>query len=61
MVGAAIVRNLSQQGFTNIISRQHSELDLVSQADVAAFFQTEKPQLVVLAAARVGGIYDNNS
>jgi GDP-L-fucose synthase len=61
MVGSAIERNLRKQGFTNIIGRTHAELDLTNQADVAEFFAKEKPDQVYLAAARVGGIYANNT
>jgi GDP-L-fucose synthase len=61
MVGSAIVRNLQAQGFTNISYRTHAELDLTNQAQVAKFFEQEKPKQVYLAAARVGGIYANNT
>jgi len=61
MVGSAIVRNLNAKGFTNIITRTHSELDLTNQAAVKDFFETEKPDQVYLAAAKVGGIYANNT
>lgn len=61
MVGSAIVRQLRQQNYTNIITRTHSELDLTNQAAVRAFFETQKPDQVYLAAARVGGIYANNT
>jgi GDP-L-fucose synthase len=61
MVGSAIVRNLEAKGFTNIVTRTHAELDLTNQAKVAAFFETEKPDQVYLAAARVGGIHANNT
>lgn len=61
MVGSAIVRNLEAKGFNNIVTRTHSELDLTNQAKVAAFFETEKPDQVYLAAARVGGIHANNT
>jgi GDP-L-fucose synthase len=61
MVGAAIVRCLQQQGRTNIVVRTHAELDLTDQAAVRAFFQSEKPDQVYLAAAKVGGILANNS
>jgi GDP-L-fucose synthase len=60
MVGSAIVRALKAQGYKNIITRSHDELDLCSQADVQAFFQREKIDQVYLAAAKVGGIYANN-
>ena len=61
MVGSAIVRVLKAQGYTNIIGRTRSELDLTCQADVNDFFATEKPDQVYLAAARVGGIHANNT
>ena len=61
MVGSAIERNLRKQGFTNIIGRTHAELDLTNQSAVAEFFAKEKPNQVYLAAARVGGIYANNT
>ncbi|MCG6889248.1 MAG: GDP-L-fucose synthase, partial [Gammaproteobacteria bacterium] len=60
MVGAAIVRQLKRNGFNNIVSRTHAELDLVSQAAVSHFFETEKIDCVISAAARVGGIHANN-
>ena len=60
MVGSAIVRNLRAKGFENIITRSRSELDLTNQAAVQAFFQTEQPDHVYLAAAKVGGIHANN-
>ena len=59
MVGSAIVRELQRQGYTNIITRTHAELDLTNQAAVSAFFQAEKPEYVFLAAAKVGGIIAN--
>ena len=61
MVGSAIVRNLEQRGYVNIITRSKSELDLLDVKAVAAFFQQEKPEYVVLAAAKVGGIVANNT
>jgi GDP-L-fucose synthase len=60
MVGSAIVRNLQSRGFTNIVGRTRAQLDLTNQADVAAFFASERPEQVYLAAARVGGIHANN-
>lgn len=60
LVGSAIVRSLKRQGYTNIIGRTHKELDLTNQAAVTQFFETEKPDIVVLAAAKVGGINANN-
>lgn len=61
MVGSAIVRNLEAKGFTTIVTRTHAELDLTNQAQVAAFFEQEKPDQVYLAAAKVGGIHANNT
>lgn len=61
LVGSAIVRQLQAQGFENLVTRTHSELDLVDQAQVRAFFAAERPDYVVLAAAKVGGIHANNS
>lgn len=61
MVGSAIVRNLRAKGYTNIVTRTHAELDLTNQATVRAFFEQEKPDQVYLAAAKVGGIYANNT
>ena len=61
LVGSAIVRRLQKQGYDNIVSRTHAELDLTCQADVNAWFKQEKPDYVVLAAAKVGGIHANNS
>lgn len=60
MVGSAIVRGLNALGYTNIITRTHSELNLCRQADVEEFFATEKPDYVFLAAAKVGGIVANS-
>ncbi|HAT39112.1 GDP-L-fucose synthase family protein [Polynucleobacter necessarius] len=61
MVGFSIVRNLRAKGYQNIITRTHAELELTNQAAVADFFQSEKPDQVYLAAAKVGGIYANNT
>ncbi|MBT8544377.1 GDP-L-fucose synthase [Polynucleobacter paneuropaeus] len=61
MVGSAIVRNLREQGYSNIITRTHAELDLTNQAQVKTFFEQEKPDQVYLAAAKVGGIHANNT
>lgn len=61
MVGSAILRRLQKEGCTNIITRSSQELDLTNQAAVKQFFSTEKPEYVFLAAARVGGIYANNT
>ena len=60
MVGSAIVRQLKKEGYNNIITKTHSELDLTRQADVETFFEAEKPEYVFLAAAKVGGIAANN-
>lgn len=63
MVGSAIIRHLLTQGHPQdrIIGRGHAELDLTNQADVRAFFETERPDQVYLAAAKVGGIHANNT
>ena len=61
MVGSAIVRALERRGTRDIVTRTHAELDLTSQASVRSFLQDEKPDAVVLAAAKVGGILANNS
>jgi GDP-L-fucose synthase len=61
LVGSALMRQLNAQGYTNIVTRTHAELDLTNQAAVVDFFQTEKPEYVLLAAAKVGGIHANNT
>ena len=61
MVGSAIVRELQKQGYSNIITKSHAELDLMNQQDVNDFFVQEKPEYVFLAAAKVGGIMANSS
>ncbi|KAJ6435581.1 hypothetical protein OIU84_000726 [Salix udensis] len=61
LVGSAIVRKLQSLGLTNLVLRSHSELDLTRQSDVESFFAAEKPQYVILAAAKVGGIHANNT
>ena len=61
MVGSAIVANLQSKGFTNIITRTSSELNLIDQQKVADFFAIEKPEFVFLAAAKVGGIIANST
>jgi GDP-L-fucose synthase len=61
LVGSAIIRNLKEKGYNNIIYRTHSELDLTDQAAVRDFFNKEKPEYVFLAAAKVGGINANNT
>jgi GDP-L-fucose synthase len=60
LVGSAILRRFREQGFQNVVSRSHRELDLLDGAAVTAFFEEERPQHVVLAAARVGGILAND-
>ncbi len=61
MVGSAIVRKLTSLGYTNLLTRTSSELDLRNQQNVADFFEVEKPEYVFLAAAKVGGIVANNT
>jgi len=61
LVGSAIVRNLKEKGYINLIGRIHTELDLKNQGEVRNFFEEEKPEYVVLAAAHVGGIYANST
>ncbi len=61
MVGSAIVANLKSKGFTNIIERTSTELNLINQHAVSEFFEEEKPEYVFLAAAKVGGIVANNT
>lgn len=61
LVGSALVRCLKKQGFKNLVFKTHQELDLTRQSEVEAFFQKEKPEYVFLAAAKVGGIYANNT
>lgn len=61
LVGSAIKREFEKKGYTNLIYRTHSELDLTDSAAVAEFFEKEKPDWVVQAAAKVGGIYGNNT
>lgn len=61
LVGSAILRNLQSKGFTNLITRSHTELDLLDQKAVSLFFEQEKPEYVFLAAAKVGGIIANNT
>lgn len=61
MVGSAIVRRLQQAGFTNLVTRTSAELDLRNQSAVATFFESERPDYVFLAAAKVGGILANNT
>lgn len=61
LVGSAIVRQLDARGFTNLLMRSHKDLDLTNQTEVKDFFQKERPDYVILAAAKVGGIHANNS
>lgn len=61
MVGSAILKNLKAKGYTNFVTRTHKELDLKDTNAVAAFFTREKPDIVFLAAAKVGGIVANNT
>ena len=61
MVGGAILRQLKTREDTNIVTRTHAELDLTNQSAVRDFMQTERPDVVILAAARVGGIHANNA
>lgn len=60
LVGSALLENLKNKGYQNIITRTHKELDLTNQLEVTTFFETEKPEYVFLAAAKVGGIVANN-
>jgi GDP-L-fucose synthase len=60
LVGSAIIRKLRQEGYSNIITRTHAELDLIDQSATNAFFAAEKPEYVFLAAAKVGGIIANS-
>jgi len=61
LVGSAIVKNLQSKGYTNLVYRTHKELDLLDANAVKAFFEEEKPEYVILAAAKVGGIVANNT
>jgi GDP-L-fucose synthase len=61
LVGSAIVRNLKNKGYNNIITKTHEELDLTNQQEVMRFFEQNKPEYVILAAAKVGGINANNT
>ena len=61
LVGSALVKNLKQKGYHNIITRKHRDLDLIDSVAVAEFFDKEKPEYVFLAAAKVGGIVANNT
>lgn len=61
MVGSAIVRNLANKGYSNILVQTHQELDLLNQAAIFDFLQREKPDYIFIAAAKVGGIHANNT
>ncbi|MCK4492930.1 MAG: GDP-L-fucose synthase, partial [Methylococcales bacterium] len=61
LVGSAIIKNLVAKGYTNLVYRTHAELELEDQAALTHFFQIEKPEYVILAAAKVGGIMANNT
>ena len=61
MVGKAVARRLSADGYTNLVFRRRSELDLTNQAAVNEFFEQERPEVVIFAAAKVGGIHANNT
>ena len=61
LVGSAIVRQLAERGFSNLILKTSSELDLINQSAVNEFFESEQPEYVILAAAKVGGIHANNT
>ena len=61
LVGSALLRQMKVQGYDNILSRTHAELDLTHQISVANFFKVEQPDYVILAAAKVGGIHANNT
>lgn len=61
LVGSAVLRNLESKGFNNLLTKSHKDLDLTNQTKVKNFFEKEKPDYVILAAAKVGGIYANNT
>src|SRR5450631_1174743 len=61
LVGSALMRQLQAKGYNNLVTRTHAELDLTDQAAVREFFAKEKPEYVLLAAAKVGGIHANNT
>lgn len=61
LVGSALIRRLEKDGFINIVTKTHGELDLTRQSDVEGFFAEEKPAYVILAAAKVGGIHANDT
>ena len=60
LVGSAILNNLIRKGYNNLVYKTHKELDLIDQYAVRDFFEAEKPEFVILAAAKVGGIMANN-
>lgn len=61
LVGSALLRKMRQSGYSNLVGRAHADLDLTEQAAVEKFFETERPEYVFLAAAKVGGIHANNT
>lgn len=61
LIGSAILRRLLKDGFKNIVTKEHSELDLCSQSKVSTFFEKEKPDYVFMAAGKVGGVFANNT
>ena len=61
LVGSAILRKLKSKGYDSLITRSHRDLDLINQADVTAFFESERPEYIFLAAAKVGGIWANST
>ena len=61
LVGSAVLRNLESKGFNNLLMKNHEDLDLTNQKKVKDFFDKERPDYVILAAAKVGGIYANNT
>ena len=61
LVGSSIVKHLSEKGYKNLVFRTHAELDLINQDEVKVFFEKERPEYVILAAAKVGGIVANNT
>ncbi len=61
LVGSALMRRLSKSGYTNIVTREFQDLDLTRQAETEAFYKEEKPEYVILAAAKVGGVLANNT
>ena len=61
MVGSAIVRSLQAKGYTNVLTASREQLDLLDQSAVGKFLKIEKPDYIFIAAAKVGGIYANNT